>query len=83
MQEAYRYKGLFKVIQRITKLIEELEEVQEYLTYSDEENIRKQRVKQFNRILDEIEEQIEYAKERYKEELPVCQGGDINRIIKE
>ncbi len=82
-QETYRYRGLFKVIQRITKLIEELEVVQEYLTYSDEENIRKQRVKQFNRILDEIEEQIQYAKEEYQAELPVCQGGDISRIIRE
>lgn len=71
------------MINRITKLIEELNEVQEYLAFSDEEDIRKQRVKQFDRILDEIEEQIEYAKERYKEELPVCQGGDISRIIRE
>lgn len=52
------------------------------MTYSDEEDIRKHRVKQFDRILDEIEEQIEYAKERYKEELPVCQGGDVARLIR-
>ena len=71
------------MINRITKLIEELNEVQEYLAYSDEEDIRKHRVKQFNRILDEIEEQIKYAKEEYQEELPICQGGDIARLIRE
>lgn len=70
------------MINRITKLIEELNEVQEYLTYSDEEDIRKHRVKQFNRILDEIEEQIKYAKEEYQSELPVGQGGDVARLIR-
>ena len=36
-ESCYRYSGLFKVINRLCKLIETMEEVGEYITYYDKE----------------------------------------------
>lgn len=80
--EVYKYRGLFKIINRITRLIEELEQLDQYITYGDEERIRRDKVQEINQILDQINKEIEYARNRYKEEIPIALGGDIDRLIK-
>ncbi len=80
--EVYKYRGLFKIINRITRLIEELEQLDQYITYGDEERIRRDKVQEINLILDQINKEIEYARKRYKEEIPIALGGDIDRLIK-
>lgn len=61
-QEAYKNQGLFKIINRITRLIEKLEELEQYIAPSCVENIRKDTVKEINKTLDLIEKEIEYKK---------------------
>ncbi len=82
IQEYYKHKDLLHVINRITQLIAELEVTKEFLTYADEEDIRKNKVKKFYLLIDEIENQIQYAKKQYQDNLAIGQGGNINKIIK-
>lgn len=49
-----KYSPLFKLINRISKIIEKLEET-EYKEYEYEEGIRTEIIKQVNRLLDKIE----------------------------
>lgn len=49
-----KYSPLFKLINRISKIIEKLEET-ECTEFDCEENIRAEIIKQINRLLDKIE----------------------------
>ena len=49
-----RYSPLFKLINRISKIIEKLEE-SKYTEYEYEESIRTEIIKQVNSLLDKIE----------------------------
>lgn len=49
-----RYSQLYKLINRISKIIEKLEE-SEYTEYEYEESVRTEIIKQVNRLLDKIE----------------------------
>lgn len=82
IQEDYKYKDLLHVINRITKLIAELEATKDFLTFADEEDIRKNKIKKFNLLIDEIENQMQYAKKQYQDNLTIGQGGDVNRLIR-
>lgn len=50
-----KYSPLFKLINRISKIIEKLEE-SEYTEYDYEESIRTEVIKQINKLLDKIEQ---------------------------
>lgn len=78
--EAYKYSGLFKVMNKISKLIQELEQIDQYLTYGDEENIRKDTVKELEEILDKVSEEIEYAREHYRKAQPFWKTGDMELL---
>lgn len=61
-EEIYKYRGFFKIINRIGKLIQDVEELEQYISYSDQAYIRKEIVKQINTILDSIDAHIDYAR---------------------
>ena len=50
-QTAYKYKGLFKLINNICKLVEELEEIGDNKTTQSIEQIQIDTVKEINNIL--------------------------------
>jgi hypothetical protein len=50
-QKAYKYKGLFKLINNICNLIEELEEIDDSRTTQSIEQIQINTVKEINKIL--------------------------------
>lgn len=50
-QKAYKYKGLFKLINNICNLIEELEEIDDSRTTQSIEQIQINIVKEINKIL--------------------------------
>lgn len=50
-QKAYKYKGLFKLINNICNLIEELEEIDNSRTTQSIEQIQINTVKEINKIL--------------------------------
>lgn len=80
-ESCYRYSGLFKVINRLCKLIETMEEVGQYITYYDKEYVRKTIVEEINDILDNVEEKIEYAKVTAEKEEPFWQTGEISNVF--
>lgn len=61
-KDAYKNHGLFKIINRITRLIEKLEELEQEIAPKCVEEIRKDTVKEINKTLDMIEEEIQYKK---------------------
>ena len=67
----YKYSGWFKIMNRISNLIQELEQIDKHLTQYDTEMIRKR----------SIEETIEYAKELTWKEKPFWKTGDIERVV--
>ena len=60
-QTYYKYGGIFKLINRISKLTEELENIDQYMTYNDIEYIGAD-TKEINKILDKIENRISKCK---------------------
>ena len=80
-ESCYRYSGLFKVINRLCKLIETMEEVGQYITYYDKEYVRKTIVEEINDILDNVEEKIEYTKVTAEKEEPFWQTGEISNVF--
>lgn len=78
-QETYKYVGLFKVMNKISKLIQDAEELEEYITYGDTEYIRKELVKKMNYLLDSID--IDYAKKEKELDTSIGQGGDVTRLL--
>ena len=79
--ETYKYSGWFKVMNRISNLIQELEQIDKNLTQYDIELIRVDTVEQINSILDMIEKTIKYAKEITWEEKPFWKTGDIEKVV--
>ena len=79
--EAYNYSGWFKLINKISKLIQQLEETDSYLTYGDIQNIRKDKVREIEKILERTEEQIQYAVEQAKEQKPFWETGEIPNVF--
>ena len=79
--ETYKYTGWFKIMNRISNLIQELEQIDKHLTQYDTELIRIDTTEQINTILDRIEETIQYAKDITWKEKPFWQTGDIERVI--
>lgn len=61
-KDAYKNHGLFKIINRITRLIEKLEELEQEIAPKCVEETRKDTVKEINKTLDMIEEEIQYKK---------------------
>lgn len=61
-KDAYKNHGLFKIINRITRLIEKLEELEQEIAPKCVEETRKDIVKEINKTLDMIEEEIQYKK---------------------
>lgn len=82
IRDDYKYKDLLHVINRITQLIAELEVTKEFLTYADEEDIRKNKIKKFDLLIDDIENQMQYAKKQYQDNLAIGQGGDTEKLIR-
>lgn len=80
-ESCYRYSGLFKVINRLCKLIETMEEVGEYITYYDKEFVRKKVVEEINEMIDIVDEKIEYAKVTAEKEKPFWQTGEITNVF--
>ena len=80
--ETYKYSGWFKVMNRISNLIQELEQIDKNLTQYDIELIRVDTVEQINSILDMIEKTIKYAKEITWEEKPFWQTGNLNDLLR-
>lgn len=76
-----KYSDLFKIMNKLTNLIKDVQAVDEYLSPSDEENIRKDVVKKLSQIIDDTQESIKYAKERAEQEKPYWETGDLDRII--
>ena len=79
--EAYQYSSWFKLINKISKLIQQLEEIDPYLTYGDIQNIRKDKVREIEKILERTEEQIQYAVEQAKEQKPFWETGEIANVF--
>ena len=79
--EAYQYKNWFKLINKIGKLIQQLEEIDAYLTYGDIQNIRKDKVKEIEEILERTEKQIQYAVEQAREQKPFWETGEIANVF--
>ena len=79
--ETYKYSAWFKIMNRISNLIQELEQIDNHLTQYDTELIRIDTTEQINTILDRIEETIQYAKDITWKEKPFWQTGDIERVI--
>lgn len=77
----YKYIDLFKITNKLTNLIKDIQAVDEYLSPSDEENIRKNVVEKLSQIIDDTQESIKYAKKRAEQEKALCQTGDLDRII--
>ncbi len=76
-----KYSDLFKIMNKLTNLIKDVQAVDEYLSPSDEENIRKDVVEKLSQIIDDTQESIKYAKERAEQEKPYWETGDLDRII--
>lgn len=79
-KEIYRYKGLFKVISKLTRLLERLQDLDEYITFEDKERIRLDRVQDLEQIIDDIYKQIEYAEKRAYEEEPIWSTGNVEQL---
>ena len=79
--ETYKYSGWFKIMNRISNLIQVVEQIDNNLTQYDTEMIRKRSVEEINIILNRIEETIGYAKEITWKEKPFWQTGDIERVL--
>ena len=80
-QSCYEYSGLFKIINRVSKLIETMEEIDKYVAYSDKQYVRKTAVKEINKILDYIDEELEYAKVMAEKAKPFWQTGEITNVF--
>lgn len=80
-QSCYEYSGLFKIINRVSKLIETMEEIDKYVAYSDKQYVRKTAVKEINKILDYIDEELEYAKVMAEKANPFWQTGEITNVF--
>ncbi len=80
--ETYKYSGWFKIMNRISNLIQELEQIDEHITQYDTEMIRIDTVKEMNIILDRIEKTIKYAKEITWEEKPFWQTGNLEGLLR-
>ena len=80
-QSCYEYSGLFKIINRVSKLIETMEEVDKYVAYSNKQYVRKTAVKEINKILDYIDEELEYAKVMVEKAKPFWQTGEITNVF--
>lgn len=78
-QETYKYVGLFKIMNKISKLVQDVEELQEYMTYGDTEYIRKDLVKNLNSCLDKID--LDYARKEKELNTSIGQGGDVTRLL--
>ena len=79
--EAYQYSSWFKLINKISKLIQQLEEIDPYLTYGDIQDIRKDKVREIEKILERTEEQIQYAVKQAKEQKPFWETGEIANVF--
>ena len=80
-QSCYEYSGLFKIINRVSKLIETMEEIDKYVAYSDKQYVRKTAVKEINKIFDYIDEELEYAKVMAETAKPFRQTGEITNVF--
>ncbi len=76
-----KYSDLFKIMNKLTNLIKDVQAVDKHLSPGDEENIRKNVVQKLAQIIDDTQESIKYAKERAEQEKPYWQTGDLDRII--
>lgn len=76
-----KYSDLFKIMNKLTNLIKDVQAVDEYLSPSDEENIRKNVVQKLAQIIDDTQESIKYAKKRAEQEKPYWETGDLDRIV--
>lgn len=79
-REIYRYKGLFKVISKLTKLLERLQDLDEYITFEDKERIRLDKVRELEQIIDSINQEIEYAEKRAYKERPIWHTGNVEQL---
>ena len=75
--DAYKYKRWFEIIKRVCNLIEEMEQIDEYFAPRDEFDMEKNRPRQIMKILDDIEEQIDYARRHAEGELPIWKTGEL------
>ncbi len=80
-KQCCKYSGLFKVMNKLSNLIEDIQAVDKYITIKDEENIRINVTKELEQIIDRTQEEIEYAKEQAEQEKPYWETGDIDKII--
>lgn len=80
-QEYSKYSGLFRVMNKVSHLIEELQAIGKYLSLSDEEKIRNDAVEKMEDIIDKIEHDIDYARKYAKRNKAIWEGGDLGYII--
>ena len=80
--ETYKYSGWFKIMNRISNLIQELEQTDEHLTQYDTEMIRIDTPEQINAILDRIEKTIQYAKDITWNEKPFWKTGNLDGLLR-
>lgn len=76
-----KYIDLFKITNKLTNLIKDVQAVDEYLSPSDKENIRKNIVKNLEQVIDDTQKSIKYAREKAEQEKALWQTGDLDRII--
>ena len=63
-QECYKYAGMYKAINKISHIIEELEELDNFSMCQDFEYIKENSQKELNKVIADIEQDIRYAKRR-------------------
>ena len=80
-KQCCKYSGLFKVMNKLSNLIEDIQAVDKYISPTDEDTIRNDTVKQLEQIIDETQERIIYAKKRAEQEKPYWETGELDRII--
>lgn len=82
--EVYKYRGLFQAINKISKLIEELEELDKYIDSWEMERIIKDMTTELNKTInnESVNDKLEYARRKAYEDKPIWAGGDIERLYK-
>ena len=75
----YEYMGYFKIINRISKILENIEQLDEYM--EEEEKIQiKNYIEDFNTLLDRIDGMLKKANKIREQEKPIWAGGSIKEI---
>ena len=77
--EAYKYVRYFKVMNRISKMLEEIEKLEDYMEETDKISIRNN-VEDFERELDSIEKRLKRARKKFEDDKAIWQTGDIKDL---